>query len=315
MAAGKISEAIAKNEKGELIIDAIQLKHFTFCRPNFFSFVEHLMPKGKGTHLEFNPPYPDWLHCTIRGILDSKWKECLFSEKNGKRISRFPDYVYSWMGNYKVDEEKRCVREIDCFEKDSSDNGRMQLLLGLQSHRSNANWESYNFREFLEEKFSEDELYFFLHCRFLIYGGPQLGIASGMYNSKCFISYERVFEIVQIVMQKSPEKDRRLLLEKLSDCESYKLNKLLDSAMTLRVLLEYYIREKKVKVSILRSLYDEQASIEYTTGISFNGFKSIIDQFDRTISLIETAELYRESWLAGGGIITFESIVVAMHDL
>ena len=309
-------EAVTKNDKGETVIDSIQLQKFTYCRPNFIAFIEHLVPKGINAHLVFNPPYPDWLHCTLRGIMDSKWNECLYSERDGRRISKFSDFVYSWLGNYMVDDKKRCVREMEWVEKDSADNYRLQLLLGLQSHRSSSNWETFNFREFLEEKFTEDELFFFLHCRYLLFKGSQLSTTSGMYYAKHYVSYERVSELVDTVMLKATEKERGNLKEKLKVSMKCNANNSLDSSMILRILLEYYIREKKVKIAILQILYDDQPKISsgLKMSLSFKSFKIVFEQFDRTLSQLEIAELYRDSWGAGGGNASFEGIVLTLNE-
>ena len=50
----------------------------------------------------------------------------------------------------------------------------MLIYLASFVNSKTNSWEIYLFNEFLFEKFSKDELFFFLYCRNLIFQGPQL---------------------------------------------------------------------------------------------------------------------------------------------
>ena len=52
------------------------------------------------------------------------------------------------------------------------------LLVFVHNLKAKKLWEVVLFTEFLEEKAGLDELFFFLHCRFLLLKGPQLALYS-----------------------------------------------------------------------------------------------------------------------------------------
>lgn len=54
---------------------------------------------------------------TMRYILDAKYTEILTSENNYKLISKFPDFVYSWLSSFYVDEKSKKVRFMTPNEK------------------------------------------------------------------------------------------------------------------------------------------------------------------------------------------------------
>lgn len=70
-----------------------------------------------------------WLFVTMRAILDSKFAEhklLAYSCPNGiQNISRFPDFVYSWMGNFYYDMKSFKVKPLEPFDKDKADNYRL----------------------------------------------------------------------------------------------------------------------------------------------------------------------------------------------
>ena len=293
-AISELEEVYIKSKKtttGETNLDSINLHKFFYAKPSFVMFVDHLIPKNQGAKLKFNPPYSDWLHCTLRAILDCKWYDSVYNEKNGHEPTSFPEFVYSWMGNFCVDDKTRTVKEIEWFEKDRADEFRLQLLLGLQSQRSNTNWESYNFRELIEEKFSKDETYFFLHCRNLLYKGPQLRTTPGISQPIQYVTLEKVQEILDIIMEKATDDEKRLLKNQLKEyIKDYKQpNESIDSAMVLRVLLEYYLREKKVKIALLECLYNDipKIGIGAKETVAFTSFRRMMEQFDKDITQVD----------------------------
>ena len=89
---------------------------FSFGRPSYLVFVEHLIPKGEALSdltdksakvkptISYNPPFPEWLFSTLRGILDSKYFEYQYYQEQGfANVSRLADFAYSWMGKFCID--------------------------------------------------------------------------------------------------------------------------------------------------------------------------------------------------------------------
>jgi hypothetical protein len=93
--------------------------------------------------------------------------------KDSGNYTRFPEFAYNWLGQFCVDPKKRIVRQMEFFEQDNAGKIRLNLLLGLKLNSLEKKmWEYQTFVEFLNEKYSVDEIVYFLHVRNLIYNGP-----------------------------------------------------------------------------------------------------------------------------------------------
>ncbi len=93
------------------------LNLFNYGRPNFLQYVEHMLPKKENMFLKYDPPFPQWLFATVRGILDSKYHEFVLYEDMGfSNISRMAEFSYSWLGKFCIDRESRQIRALDFAE-------------------------------------------------------------------------------------------------------------------------------------------------------------------------------------------------------
>ena len=90
----------------------------------------------------------------------------------------------------------------------------------------------------------------------------------------------------------------------------------IDSQIVLRIFLEYYLREKKVRALILKRLFDEEPRLGTSNkaGISFTSFRKVMEQFDPDIADIDVATLYRDAWTAGVGNVNFESFFLVANE-
>lgn len=110
----------------------------------------------------------------MRGILDSKYNEMMLLETTPKQISRFPDFVYSWLGKFSIDHVDRSIRLLSEVEKLHVDDSRVIFLLDLTNPKLQGIWEIVTFKELLNEKAGSDEVLFYLHCRNLLFRGSSL---------------------------------------------------------------------------------------------------------------------------------------------
>mmetsp|Transcript_43490 Transcript_43490/g.41953 ORF Transcript_43490/g.41953 Transcript_43490/m.41953 type:complete len:157 (+) Transcript_43490:1120-1590(+) len=88
---------------------------------------EELM--NKIDKIQFTPPHRMWLFATMRAILDSKFAEhkaAMLIEANGlQNISRFPDFVYSWLGKFEYDIKNFRVKSLETFDQEQADSYRV----------------------------------------------------------------------------------------------------------------------------------------------------------------------------------------------
>ena len=274
-------------------IKQVDLDKYKFRRPNFCAFIKHLLPEESDPQiLQFNPPYPDWLHATCRGIMDSKYNEFLLDMKY-KRCTRFPDFVYSWLGHFHVDKNTRLIEATEYYETEVADGLRKELLAGLQSTRGSKLWEFHLFKDFLEERYQGDELIFFLHCRNLLFKGPQLSTKGSTKHLIQDVTLENVLKLISVVLKKSQKDDMKRLKEtfytymKANSKKSTDL--LIDASLVLRILLEYFHREKKVRFTQLESIYEDapKIKINHKTDVSFTDFRQIMSQFDNDMADVD----------------------------
>lgn len=93
---------------------------------------------------------------------------------------------------------------------------------------------------------------------------------------------------------------------------------MIDSGLVLRTLLEYYRAEKRSRYKLIRDLFFNQQgnSIDGRYSINFDGFRKIFENnnFPNTTEL-EKAQLYRECYALGKGIVSPEVFFAVCNDL
>ncbi len=223
-------------ETGEPRLDTVNTKKYTFLRPTYRAFINDMLPRDERKTVTYAPSFPVWLQVTIRAIFDAKYNECLLSYNKGKAISRFPEFVFAWLGTFCIDRETRGVKLLEYTEKDTmAAEGRLNLLLGLESASATKLWEIHIFKDFLEESLSLDELVFFLHCRFLMFKGPQMSVATAGFCVTHFVTKERVYDTIDRVLHKNKPEERKDLKRRLAEFNkaTYRDANAFDYAMVL----------------------------------------------------------------------------------
>ncbi|OMJ77907.1 hypothetical protein SteCoe_22429 [Stentor coeruleus] len=314
----KIDQAVEyqkkKNEShsdNKIDISEINLKIYKMNRPLFITFLDI-----NDTTLPLMIPFQNWLEVTVRGIYDSKYYEhqlCTF--ESGRIPSRFPEFVYSWLGSFTVDQKTRQVKELENWRKSSGEKIRMDFILSLGQDKYKQNWEIKTFIEFLNEDLMIDELAFYLHCRNYLFKGAQLLLNTGKYASIHFLPIKKVEEALEKILEKVSGSDRNELKDLLRKKARLKDGQFaLDSGLVLRLLLEYYIREKRAKFIAIRSFYEFADKNYEMTGVTFTGFRDIIRNLDNQASDIVIAKMYRDCFSICNGIITADYIFTICNE-
>lgn len=105
-----------KFSKYEINLDSVNLIKYSVARPHYAAYFEDLINTSEGSVM-YSPPFPNWLFLTMRGILDSKYRELILMEDHGSHISRMPEFVFSWLGKFKVDRRSFEIKQLDFSEK------------------------------------------------------------------------------------------------------------------------------------------------------------------------------------------------------
>jgi len=321
--AKKINDKIAEksNETGEIKLDSINLGKYSYLRPTYRALISDLLPSDEHAKVSYLPPFPVWLHVIIRAIFDSKHTEILLSYNKGKKINRFPEFVYAWLGTFGIDKDTRGIKMLEYTEKETvARENRCNLLLGLEAASAAKLWEINVFKEFLEEELGLDELVYFLHCRNILFRGNQMAIPTAGFCVTHFVTKEKVFDTIDRIMYAYSADDRKELKKKLVDFTkmTYKDANAFDYAMVLRILLEFYRKEKKENFARFEELFTAtKRGLKGGPKIIFpfdDFFKMVAGEYDKNISDQEVTYLYRESFIAGGCSVTCDSTLLTMSD-
>lgn len=92
---------------------------------------------------------------------------------------------------------------------------------------------------------------------------------------------------------------------------------MLDAALALRTLLEYYRSERKMRYKLIRDLFFNQPgkSIDGRYSLNFDSFRKVFENnnFPNT-SELEKASLYRECYSLGRGVVSPEVFFAVCTD-
>ena len=286
--------------------------HFSYLRPSFAFLITDIIPENT-PEMQYEPPFSGWLECTIRGILDSKYYEHLScTEEQGRSPSRMADFVYGWMGHFTIDENTRQIRQLERWQKENADRMRLMLLLGVKHEMAKRVWEISTFRELLLEELTTDELSFYLHCRFLLFDGPQLALVLGRMKPLHYVSLVKARDVVDVVMAKLPEKVLGDVKAMLSEHTRNKHDELqIEASLVLRVMLEYYRKEKVTKYKGLKQLFSD---CENAGGVDFFAFRTIVENIKWDLSEVQLSSFFRDCWTAGSGQIDLSTFLLVSNE-
>ena len=135
-------------------------------------------------------------------------------------------------------------------ENSNSEENRCIFLKNLAHPLMDKHWESITFREMLDERASNDEIYFYLFCRNMLFKGPQLNHHQAGFCFNHFVEYNKVETLINIVFNNFDNANVHYLKKKLEEKKKIKKNETLEiinSGFVLRIFLEYYRIERKQK--------------------------------------------------------------------
>ena len=268
-----------------------------------------------GSNFSLDPQFSNWLEVHIRGIYDSKYIEHLLSTPaSGRAPSRFPDFVYTWLGKFCIDGKSRQVIELEWWKRETIETIRVKFLSILKNSNVNKVWELYSFQEFLNEELMLDELSFYLHCRQLLFKGPQLHTAQGKYSSLNYVEQLHLYDVIDNVLHKLKPNDRLDIKTQLAAKAKYVSDvSCIEVGFVLRLLVEFYVREKKAKFLGLSQTW-LMAPLDFSGHISFKSFCSICTGLYPEVTESLMIRMYKLAWAISKGNINCSSFLVAAHE-
>lgn len=208
------------------------------------------------------------------------------------------------------------MRDLDWLTRKKSDSVRKNFLLGLSHSRNKKHWETSTFLDFLNEKLMLDELGFYLHIRSLVFTGPQLGLSMGKYSRICYVPLARIIDIADQVVNihRSEMLELQANLNKRSRVKGNAA--VIDASLALRVVLEYYIREKKTRYIAVRGLFllSPKTIVNNKETVDFSSFKRICKNVDSEMTDKDVISLYYQCYAMGNGTIDPKVFVLTANE-
>ena len=296
---------------GEYSSFSCNFVNYQFTRP---SFKEMLNPQlSKSAY--YTPAFKHWVYFVVRGIYDSKFYEhSLISTSANSHPTRFVDFVYSWLSSFSIDQNSRNVTELEWWKRSKADEIRLQFLLGLSPEVSRKSWELTTFKEFLNESRTMDELYFFLHVRFMLLQSPQMLTTAGKFSRVHMVNLKFVIQILSKVFYKVCASDMEKVRNTLSEkAKTTRFVPMIDLAIVLRVSLELFKQEKFLKYSLIRNLFDKVPR-EANGTITFFNFRHICKNLSSEINELDVVRLYRDCWTFSEGKLESDVFYVMANE-
>ena len=302
-----------KEGEKEKVPNEIDMKNYMIAKPTYEQLFVGIRQQG----IQNNTKITVNMLATIRAIFDCKYNEFLYFNDH-KKVSGFPDFVYSWFGKYVFDLEQRKIRGVDMTDPDP-DVARVEIINILQTPISRKLWDCITFKEFLDEVHTKDELLYFLHCRNLLFQGPQIANPSSTFTFTYFIRYDWAERVIDhLFITKYDKATLRAIKQKLQErIKKKNNNELIDSGLLLRILLEEYKNHKKTKFSQMKIALSQELHLKFESSkltFGFSSFKNFLNFYFPEALELEKAELFRKCWIISHGIVDIDSVLTVLNE-
>jgi len=301
-------------------VENVQLEKYCYSKPSFYVFIQEEF-EAEIIKTEANPEEKVFSIdreslSSVRAMLDSKYNEFAYYE-DARLHSQFPDFVYSWLNSFHVCPIEKRIKMANAEDPAQIRARRINLYKFLMNPKMNKIWDVVTFRDFLEERCAADEVFFYLTCRYILFRGPQLSYYSSCINPIHWIQFDKAEKLIEIILNKLGQEDFNTVKFKLRERAKKKAGKFfIDSGFVLRVLLEFYRNEKRLKLLMLQETFNKVSTSGKNNKphVTFDVFKQFIEINYSFVSELEKARLYREAWHIGNGKVDYESFFIAANE-
>jgi len=301
-------------------VENVQLEKYCYSKPTFYVFIQEEF-EAEMAKAEANPEDKVFSIdreslSMVRAIFDSKYNEFAYYEDT-RLHSQFPDFVYSWVNSFLVDPVEKRIKMANSEDPAQLQARRINFYKFLMNPKMNKIWDVVTFRDFLEEKCAADEVFFYLSCRYILFRGPQLSYYSSCINPIHWVQFEKAEKLIEIILNKLGQEDFNTVKFKLRERAKKKAGKFfIDSGFVLRVLLEFYKNEKRLKLLMLQETFNKVSTSGKNNKphVTFDVFKQFIEINYSFVTELEKAKLYREAWHIGNGKVDYESFFIAANE-
>ena len=274
----------------------VNAKIQAISQPRFIQYIALHIEQGvqnTTSQQQFNSTdYNSFQH--IRQIFQSKYIEDQWRNRTGAKVSRFPEFVISYYMRgdetmfgalQKTGKLWRCVKSDKCPENKL-------------------------FKRFCLEKYTTDELTFFLQVRYLLIGLPEIGPNTPRIIK---VKLDKCKDVLNHVIGEFSHINTALFdkVKKLADEEES-----IDYALFMINFLEFYERERKKRRNAVRLMFQSKKFAQGESRVDFENYVAMVKSLGFHGNSDTIFELYREATLISeSGEMTLDSLLLAMDNI
>jgi hypothetical protein len=164
------------------------------------------------------------------------------------------------------------------------------------------------FRKFLVEKYSVDELSFFLEMRHGLLGLP---VVKNEEKQPIMVSFLKCKALMEKVLGSfSP-----VVHTMTQEAEKFVVQGQVDYAQFIKVMLKFYQNERRQRRNAVRLMFQSKKFSRGSDYIDFENFVAMVQTLGFQGSIDGIFDLYREALVIAGGDITLDAMLTAMDNL
>ncbi|CAD8134019.1 unnamed protein product [Paramecium octaurelia] len=280
-----------------------ELQTLRYNYPPFTLFLEKRIVDQETQYLQIRPISNNFMGL-LRAILDGMYIEF---QKN--TYISFQSYVISWLSTFTIENHQVIIFPEDT-KRVKIEEQLHTFYLDLMVPRLDKVWEVVQFRHFLNDIYSLEELYFYLHARFLLRRGPWMESFDAIYGVVHYMKVQQAESILLRFLEQFDKINQTLVMRAVNEriVEGKKDRKLIQTGFVLQLLLEIFRIDRINRYKILSFAFPAQP-------ITFKQFHKFVRGNFSKCTEGETADLWREVYMISNGIPNLNSFFTAAQSL
>lgn len=195
----------------------------------------------------------------LRGLLDSYFNSVQLQQQEWCLVTSFTDFFFAWFYKFSVDPTTKVIQCNTQHNRKIDEENRSYFLQLLSHPLLNRHWESVTFKNFLAEKYSPDEIYFYLYYRHMILQGHSLQHIDQKVTFNTTINYQQAITIITFIFDYFDPDIIQLLHNVLKNQSTHsntdKNNSNISFGFFLQLILDFYINQKQRLIMQIYELF------------------------------------------------------------
>ena len=165
-----------------------------------------------------------------------------------------------------------------------------------------------------------DEIYFYLYCRNSIHQGSLMASGDGYFRVIDYGDWKRVSHFLDKILKNFRRADIHAIKQKLKKaCVMIRQYQHIDIAFVLRILLETYRTEKRLKYDYLKTYIHSEVAERFGTITkdylsNFEDFRNFFNSNFLEMNELDIIEVYSDCYNIGRGQINFDTLYLVMQE-